>query len=62
VFVDEHVTIEELMASPGFQRHRRAVVVCDDGEIGILSSTAIERAVRARRMLADQESAGTIAR
>ncbi|MGH2984588.1 MAG: site-2 protease family protein [Solirubrobacterales bacterium] len=58
VFVNEDVTIEELTASPGFQRHRRAVVRCNDGEIGIISATAIERAVRARRMLADQEPAG----
>ncbi len=55
VFVSEHVTMEELAASAGFQRHRRVVVRCDDGEIGLLSATAIERAVRARRMLADQE-------
>jgi Zn-dependent protease/CBS domain-containing protein len=52
VFVGEHVTIEELTASPGFQRHRRLVVRCDDGAIGILSATAMERALRARRMLA----------
>lgn len=58
VFVGEDVTVEELMASGGFQRHRRAVVRCDDGQVGILSATAIERAVRARRMLADQEAAG----
>jgi Zn-dependent protease/CBS domain-containing protein len=54
VFVGEDVTIEELMASGGFQRHRRAVVRCDDGAIGILSATAIERVVRARRMLGSQ--------
>lgn len=57
VFVGEDVTIEGLTASPGFQQHRRAVVRCNDGEIGILSATAIDRAVRARRMLADQEPA-----
>jgi len=51
VFVDEDVTIEQLLANPAFQRHRRAVVRCHEGEIGILSATAIERAVRARRML-----------
>lgn len=55
VFVGEGIEIEELLASPGFQRHRRAVVRCDDGEIGLLSATAIERAVRARRMLAGTE-------
>jgi Zn-dependent protease/CBS domain-containing protein len=54
VFVDEDVSIEELMASGGFQRYRRAVVRCRDGEIGILSATAIDRALRARRMLGDQ--------
>lgn len=52
VFVTEDVTIEKLMESPGFRRHRRVVVSCEDGRIGILSATAIERAVRARRMLA----------
>jgi len=58
VFVGEDVTIEELTANPGFQRHRRVVVRCDDGEVGILSATVIERAVRARKILADQEAAG----
>ena len=56
IFVDEDVTIEQLLANPAFQRHRRAVVRCHDGEIGILSATAIERAVRARRMLDNPES------
>jgi len=51
VFVDEDISIDELMANPGFQRHRRAVVRCRDGEIGLLSATAIDRAVRARRMI-----------
>ena len=51
VFVDEDITVEQLLANAAFQRHRRAVVRCHDGEIGILSATAIERAVRARRML-----------
>jgi hypothetical protein len=41
------------MGNPGFQRHRRAVVRCHDGAIGIISATAIERAVRARQMLRD---------
>jgi Zn-dependent protease len=56
VFVDEDVTIDQLLASPAFKQHRRAVVRCHDGEIGILSATAIERAVRARRMLDNPES------
>ena len=46
----------QLLASPAFKQHRRAVVRCHDGEIGILSATAIERAVRARRMLDNPES------
>lgn len=53
LFVDEDIGIEELLASPAFQRHGRAVVLCDDGEIGMLSATAIQRAIRARRMLAE---------
>lgn len=51
VFVDEDVTVDELLASPGFARHKRAVVRREDGQIGIISASAIERAVRARRML-----------
>lgn len=53
VFVDEEITIDELMANPSFQRHRRAVVRCEDGAVGIISASAIQRAVRARRMLGD---------
>jgi CBS domain-containing protein len=55
VFVDEDVTIEQLNASGGFRNHGRAVVRCDDGRIGLLSATAIDRAVRARRMLDAEE-------
>lgn len=57
VFVDDDVTIEALMTNPGFQRHRRAVVRCHDGAVGIISATAIDRAVRARRMLGDHPAA-----
>lgn len=53
VFVDEDVTVEELLGNSAFQRHRRAIVRCHDGQIGILSATAIDRAVRARTMLDD---------
>lgn len=51
LFVDEDVTVEELMARKGFQRHRRAIVRCRDGKIGLISATAMSRALRARRML-----------
>jgi CBS domain-containing protein len=57
VFVDDDVTIEELMTNPGFQRHRRAVVRCHDGAVGIISATAIDRAARARQMLGDHPAA-----
>ena len=53
VFVDEDVTVEQLLGNPAFQRHHRAVVRCHGGQIGILSATAIDRAVRARSMLGD---------
>ncbi len=60
VFVDDDVTIDGLLANPAFRRHGRAIVRGHDGEIGMLSVTAIERAVRARRMLDDNEAAGPI--
>ena len=60
VFVDDDVTIDQLLANPAFRRYRRAVVRGKDGEIGLLSATAIERAVRARRMLDDHEPAAPI--
>ena len=55
LFVDEDVSLEELAASRGWQRHRRAIVRCRDGRIGMISSTAMSRALRARRMLDDRE-------
>ena len=60
VFVDDDVTVDQLLANPAFRRHGRAVVRGHDGEIGMLSATAIPRAVRARRMLDEHEPAGPI--
>ena len=60
VFVDDDVTVDQLLANPAFRRHGRAVVRGHDGEIGMLSATAIQRAVRARRMLDDHEPAAPI--
>jgi Zn-dependent protease len=60
VFVDDDVTVDQLLANPAFRRHGRAVVRGHDGEIGMLSATAIQRAVRARRMLDEHEPAGPI--
>ena len=51
LFVDEDVSVEDLLARPGFRRHQRAIVQCRDGRIGLISSTAMSRALRARRML-----------
>jgi Zn-dependent protease len=51
LFVDEDVTVQELLASRGFQRRRRAIVSCHNGSVGIVSSTAMARALRARGML-----------
>jgi Zn-dependent protease/CBS domain-containing protein len=56
VFVDEDVSVEELLANPAFRQHHRAVVRCRDGQVGILSATAIDRAVRARRMLDERRN------
>ena len=49
--------MEELLANPGFKRNRCAVVRCEDGEVGILSATAIQRAVQARRLLEERKPA-----
>jgi Zn-dependent protease/CBS domain-containing protein len=51
LILDEDVAVEELLASPGFRRHRRAIVRCHDGSIGLISATAMSRALRARQML-----------
>lgn len=51
LIVSESVTTDELLASGGFARHGRALVICRDGEVGILSATALERAMRAARLL-----------
>jgi CBS domain-containing protein len=51
LLVDEDITVEDLVGRPAFQRHRRAIVHCDDGSIGLISATAMSRALRARRML-----------
>ena len=53
LFVAEDITVEELLGRRGFQRHSRAIVRCDDGSIGLISATAMSRALRARRMLQD---------
>lgn len=51
LLVDEDVTVEDLVGRQAFQRHQRAIVRCHDGSIGIISATAMSRALTARRML-----------
>ena len=55
LIVDEDVTVEELLGSPGFKRHRRAIVRCHDGSIGLISATAMSRALQARRLLRGEQ-------
>lgn len=47
LLVDEHQDVAELLERPAFQRHGRAMVVTGGGEIGILSITDVNRALRA---------------
>lgn len=47
LLVDEHQDVAELLERPAFQRLGRAVVVTGGGEIGILSVTDVNRALRA---------------
>jgi predicted transcriptional regulator len=51
LIVGEDVTVEELAGSGGFTREGRVIVICRDGEIGLISATAIDRAMRASRLL-----------
>lgn len=51
LIVDEDITVEDLMSRPAFRRHQRAIVICRDGTVGLISATAMSRALAARRML-----------
>jgi len=51
LFVDEQADVAELLDRPAFQRVGRAIVRADRDEVGILSVTEVERAVRAERLL-----------
>ena len=48
--VDEHTDVAELLERPAFQRAGRAVVTSERHELGILSVTEVERALRASRL------------
>ena len=47
LIVDEHQDVAELLQRPAFQRVGRAVVLTPDREVGILSITDVNRALRA---------------
>ena len=57
--VDEHQDVADLLERPAFQLVGRALVRTADGEIGILSITDVNRALRARDL---QKAAGARAR
>lgn len=48
--VGEHQDIAELLELPSFQRAGRAIVRTDGGELGIVSRTDVERALRAQEL------------
>lgn len=48
--VDERLDIAELLGRPPFQRCGHAVVRSDRGDYGVVSSTEVERALRAARL------------
>jgi len=47
LLIDEHHDIADLLERPAFRRLGRAIVLADDGRLGILSITDVERALRA---------------
>jgi Zn-dependent protease len=47
LIVDEHQDVAELLERPAFQRVGRAIVRTDNGRVGILSVTDVNRALRA---------------
>lgn len=48
--VGEHQDVAELLERPAFQRVGRAVVRTADGELGVISTTDVNRALRALRL------------
>ncbi len=57
--VDEHQDVAELLERPAFQRLGRAIVLAGSGDVGILSITDVNRALRALDL---QKAAGARAR
>lgn len=57
LFVDEDIEVDDLMARRGFQRHQRAIMLCRNGQVGLISATAMARALRAHGMLDEEASA-----
>jgi Zn-dependent protease len=47
LLIGEHQDVAELLERPAFQRAGRAVVLSDSGEVGVISITDVNRALRA---------------
>jgi len=60
--VDEHQDIAELLERPAFQRAGRAIVLTERGEVGILSITDVNRALRAFELASPPADRGARAR
>ena len=58
MFVDQHADVAELVETPAFRRVGRAVVDTGTSEVGILSLTEVERALRALRIIGTDGSLG----
>jgi Zn-dependent protease len=56
--VDEHQDVAELLERPAFQRVGRAVVRTERGEVGLISITDVNRALRAIELGAPSSAAG----
>ncbi|HEX5376306.1 MAG TPA: site-2 protease family protein [Solirubrobacterales bacterium] len=55
--IDEHQDVAELLEQPAFQRLGRAIVRTERGELGIVSSTDVNRALRAQELRSGHSTA-----
>jgi Zn-dependent protease/CBS domain-containing protein len=55
LMIDEHQDLAELLERPAFQRVGRAIVVTDRGQVGIVSITDVNRALRAFELASETE-------
>lgn len=54
--ISEHQDVAELLERPAFQRSGRAIVRTDRGELGIVSRTDVNRALRAQELRAGRQA------